>query len=151
MIDVIIFDDARYLFDDTFKEHPSFEADLIRTFKQYVASNRDNVPDIFGRDVPYREPKRLYELDVHHIHLKLPPERFPKKLAQYYRCNSPKRPNKDIFLVYVQSQYNPERFALLSILRPNAHKKSKQRRILKLLCEMAEKYQENEFELYCTN
>ncbi|MWP63093.1 type II toxin-antitoxin system YafO family toxin [Gilliamella sp. Pas-s25] len=149
MVDVIILEEARYLFADTFIEFPNFENQLISVFKEYIESNRTKVPDIFGRDVPYRQPNRLYELNVQHIHLKLPPNRFPKNQPQYYRCNATREPNKDIFLVYVISDFNPKRFALLAILRPHAHKKSKERRILNLFCQLAEKYQEQEFELYC--
>lgn len=149
MVDVIILEEARYLFADTFIEFPNFEKQLISVFKEYIESNRTKVPDIFGRDVPYRYPKTLYDLNVQHIHLKLPPNRFPKKQAQYDRRNSTKEPNKDIFLVYVISDSNPERFALLAILRPHAHKKSKERRILDLFCQLAEKYQDQEYELSC--
>lgn len=147
MVEVAILDDARHLFAETFQELPNFENQLLSIFKKYKESSEEFVPNIFGRDVPYRYPIKLFNLDVSHIHLKLPPDKFPENVAQYERCNKKQQPNKDIFWVYVKSQFSHNKYALLAILRPNAHDQSKQKKILDLFCDYAEKYQDKEFEL----
>lgn len=147
MVEVAILDDARHLFVETFQELPNFENQLLSVFKKYKESNGEFVPNIFGRDVPYRYPIKLYKLDVSHIHLRLPPDQFSKNIVQIERRNKKEEPNKDIFLVYVKSQFSQDKYALLAILRPNAHEQSKQAKILDLFCEYAEKYQNKEYEL----
>lgn len=147
MVDVAILDEARHLFAETFQQLPYFENQLLSVFKKYKESNGEFVPNIFGRDVPYTYPRKLYELDVSHIHLRLPPDRFSKNIAQSERKNKKKEPDKDIFLVYVKSQFSQDKYALLAILRPNAHEQSKQAKILDMFCEYAEKYQNKEFTL----
>src|SRR5690554_7950435 len=91
-------------FDEPLKDFPDLAEVIREEFMRYKGLGE--LPSIFGRDAPYIQPHAALRAQLMHIHLKLPPERFPENLPQYDRTC---RKSRDAALVYVQGELEENR------------------------------------------
>lgn len=107
---------------------------LVDDFKSYKLTG--NMPDNFGRDVPYDHPNTLPIIlaeEVQHIHLGSEDKPLPLKKVQFYKTS-------DIHLVYCQGASDGNCYLLMTILAPDGHAQAKSRDIMFKLGVMAEKF-----------
>ncbi|MBD8597097.1 type II toxin-antitoxin system YafO family toxin [Pseudomonas sp. CFBP 8772] len=113
-------------------------SEILKTeFTEYVRSGRMRTPSIFGRDAPYTQPPQALQACLMHIHIKIPPARFPQGVAQHDRCCPRNRPGEDAALVYVPGELEEHRFLLLAFLWPDAHGRARDRNTMKYLARLA--------------
>lgn len=128
-------------FDEIFLKYPELEIQLINDFKRYKSTGE--LPIYFGRDAPYIRPYSAEKACLMHIHLKIPPDSFPRDRVQYFRTHKQGDPEKDICLVYVQGLIEDHRYSLLAIIHPNAHEKARNYQLMDRLAQVAQKFRDN--------
>lgn len=104
---------------------------LIHDFKAYKQG--DGLPDTFGRDVAYDHPHTLSTVkqeELHHLHLAQDPKDWTEHAVQFSRTS-------DVHLVYCRGFYDPDCYALLAILSPDAHQQSFDRDLMLKLTRAA--------------
>lgn len=124
-------------FSEPLKDFPTLAQDLMADFTMYKGA--DKLPSTFGRDAPYVQPHAAYRAHLMHIHLKLPPEEFPKRLPQIDRTCTRKR---DAALVYVRGELEENRYCILGVLYPNAHAKAREEKIMRYLARLAQEFRD---------
>jgi mRNA interferase YafO len=121
------------LFSEVAKKFPGLIDALISDFKQYVETG---IPaDYFGRDVPYVEPAAAYSARLMHIHLRMPPGKFPQNRPQMDKTS-------DTALVYVQGEIEENQFCLLALFHPDAHDKARDARVMQWLARLAKEFRD---------
>lgn len=120
-------------FSEPLKDFPSLADDLLADFVHY--KSMDQLPATFGRDAPYVEPWAAFDAGIMHIHLKLPPEFFPKKRPQFDRTT-------DTALVYVRGDLEDNRYMIFGVLHPNAHAQAREERIMRYLARLAKEFRD---------
>ncbi len=119
--------------------HPGFLETLLSDFRRYQQSMREDLPDYFGFDAEYGSPPEIAGC-LEHIHLCIPPRRFPTHKKQFdRRCHKGDSPN-DIALVYARGLYETHRFSLIGILIP-AHKQHHDRTLMLELGRIGRRFQ----------
>lgn len=124
------------------QKHPGLAAILKNEFTDYVESGRQRTPSIFGRDAPYTQPPQALQACLMHIHVKIPPARFPKGVAQHDRTCQKNKPGEDAALVYVPGELEENRYLLLAFLWPDAHGRARDRMTMKYLSRMAKDWRD---------
>ncbi len=105
---------------------------LVEEFKAYKLTGL--APENFGRDAHYDHPNNLPIIkseEVQHVHLADPVMPWPLHKVQYNKTS-------DTHLIYCQGINNPENYALLAILAPDAHEQARNNDIMFRLGKMAE-------------
>lgn len=105
---------------------------LVADFKRY--KQEGVVPETFGRDVPYdhlNTPPSVRDEDLRHLHLASADKPFPLRSIQFSRTS-------DTHLIYCPGILDPNCYALIAILTPDAHKQALQRDIMLKLAKTAE-------------
>ncbi|WP_145517806.1 type II toxin-antitoxin system YafO family toxin [Yersinia mollaretii] len=125
-------------FDDVFGKRPGLESALLRDFVIYKTTSK--VPEYFGRDVAYTQPHGAYKAGLMHIHLCLPPKKFPSNKPQADRTCRKGDPANDVCLVYVQGELYENRYSLIAIMHPNAHEKGRDAQIMSYLSRVAQDF-----------
>lgn len=127
-------------FSTVFDKSPNLERQLLSDFKVYKASRREKLPAYFGKDVPYIKPYAAEKVGLMHIHFCIPPDKFNESLPQSDRVCRKGNPDKDICLVYVQSEIDENVYSLLAILGPDAHEQARKLEIMNYLCRIAQDF-----------
>lgn len=107
---------------------------LVHDFKIYKSEGI--LPDLFGRDVPYDHPNTMPIVkheEVQHIHLADADNPWPLHAIQFSKTS-------DSHLIYCQGASDPNCYALITILSPNAHEQTKSNSIMYRLGEAAEQF-----------
>lgn len=125
-------------FDEVFTRFPDLEATILDDFIRYKAT--EQLPHYFGTDVAYTQPYAAFKAGVMHIHLCLPPNKFPLKLPQADRKCRKGDPQNDACLVYVQGELYENRYSLLAILHPDAHSTAREVEVMSYLCRIATEF-----------
>jgi mRNA interferase YafO len=118
-------------------QHPGLSSILRSEFLRYVESDRFYLPSIFGKDDAYMQPPQAVQACLMHIHIKIPPARFPAGVPRQQRKCALGRPGEDAALIYVPGELEENRYLLLAFLWPNAHDKSRDRTIMRYLSRIA--------------
>ncbi|DBA08735.1 type II toxin-antitoxin system YafO family toxin [Pseudomonas aeruginosa] len=124
------------------KLYPGLSADLLRDFASYIDSDRIAVPEYFGRDAPYTQPVEASNAHLMHIHIKLPPGKFPKNRAQYYRVCNQGKPEEDACLVYVRGELEEDMYMILAFFWPDAHEMARDPKQMKYLARLAKDFRD---------
>lgn len=103
--------------------HPGFLDQLKTDFQRYQQSMRDDLPDYFGFDAEYGSPREIAGC-LEHIHLCIPPRRFPKRYRQWDRRCRKGEPENDVALVYARGLFEHHMFTIIAILMPDAHEQA---------------------------
>ena len=142
---IVTFNSSTYseLFAPIEASYPGLAEKLRADFQRYVESDRTNPPHYFGRDVCYTQPPEALKSSLMHIHIKLPPGRFPQDRAQYYRVCQPGKPGQDAALVNVQGELEEESYQLLAFLWPDAHGQARQRDLMRYLARLAQEFRDS--------
>ena len=124
-----------------FKSRPLIESlneselgSLVSDFKLYKLTGQ--LPDTFGRDVPYDHPNTMPTLkneDVRHIHLLDEDMKWQVNKLQFYRTS-------DTHLVYCQGGVDENCYLLIAILSPNAHEQARNNQVMFKIAIMAENF-----------
>lgn len=77
-----------------------------------------------------------------HIHLCLPPNKFPEKLPQPDRVCKKGDPDNDACLVYVQGELYENKYSLIAIMYPDAHEKARKHDVMSYLARIAQNYKD---------
>lgn len=80
---------------------------LVANFKTY---KNGNLPSNIGRDVAYHRPLQVENAGLKHIHI----GQWSMEVLQWTRTS-------DISLAYCESTAKNNTYALIALLRPNAH------------------------------
>lgn len=128
------------LFEEVLKGYPGFAEGLRLDFLDYASGKK--LPRYFGKDEVYTHPHLAYTIKLQHIHLALPPDVFPKGMAQGDRKCKRGKPGQDAALVYVRGLYEDHRYCLLAVLHPNAHGRAKEDRIMNYLSRLAKEFRD---------
>ena len=123
--------------------HPGISDLLLGEFRRYVESNRQSIPSIFGRDVPYTQPPLALQSCLMHIHIRIPPNSFPKGVPQRDRVCKFGKPGDDAALVYVPGELYENRFLILALFWPDAHTNARDRSAMRYLARIAKDWREN--------
>ncbi|MET6581854.1 type II toxin-antitoxin system YafO family toxin [Morganella morganii] len=141
-IEVTINEQARaQFFGGLFQKHQDLESCLINDFKKYKSDGV--VPSYFGRDVAYVQPYSALKACLMHIHLKIPPDKFPSDRVQYYRTHKTDDSENDICLVYTQGLIEDHRYSIIAILHPDAHVKARDYKVMDALAQLAQDFRDN--------
>ena len=111
---------------------PEDGAALISDFRVYKSTGA--LPDSFGRDVPYHLPKEAVDEKLFHLHLN-DGDPWPIHAIQFNRTS-------DSHLVYCEGYEDPDAYALIAILSPDAHAQAKSIDAMKALAEKAEEFRQ---------
>lgn len=117
--------------------HPGLSSILQSEFTRYMASDRTSLPSIFGKDDAYMQPPQAVRACLMHIHIKIPPARFPANLPRQQRKCPRGIPGEDAALIYVPGELEEHRYLLLALLWPDAHGKARDRTIMRYLSRIA--------------
>jgi len=128
-------------FDGVFIQFPELEASIISDFQRYKSTGK--LPHYFGRDVAFTQPYGAFRAGLMHIHLCLPPGKFPEKLPQPDRVCKKGDPNNDACLVYVQGELYENRYSLIAIMYPDAHTKTREHQVMSYLARIAQDFKDN--------
>lgn len=120
-------------------DHPQLMRALLEDFRRYQASMREDLPDYFGYDAEYGSPREIAGC-LEHIHLCIPPRKFPKYKKQFDRKCRKGDPENDVALVYTRGLLEPNRFCILGILVPDAHKQSNDNQLMLYLGRLARQF-----------
>ena len=112
---------------------PDEEAALVSDFRTYKSTGA--LPDSFGRDVPYHFPKEAVDEKLFHLHLN-DGDPWPIHAIQYSRTS-------DSHLVYCEGHDNPDAYALIAILSPDAHDQANNIDAMKTLAKKAETFRQH--------
>jgi mRNA interferase YafO len=96
------------------------------------------LPDTFGRDVPYDHPHTLPLMlaeEVKHIHLADGENPWPVRAIQYHRTS-------DVHLVYCSGAMHDDHYLLIAILSPDAHAQAKDNNLMTRLGRAAELFRQ---------
>lgn len=116
---------------------------ILNDFKRYIESDFEELPSYFGVDNLYGSPPDLAGI-MGHIHLRIPPNKFPSNVAQAYRKCKKNDPANDIALVYVQGDEDDSKYCILAIVMPNAHSRMKPNlKLIRKLGSYAKEFKEN--------
>ncbi|TNE95045.1 MAG: type II toxin-antitoxin system YafO family toxin [Gammaproteobacteria bacterium] len=105
---------------------------LITDFRLYKEEGA--LPQTFGRDVPYDHPNTLPSVlaeELRHLHLAEEGVPFPVHTIQFSRTS-------DTHLIYCSGALDPNCYALIAILSPNAHDQALDRDQMLKLARSAE-------------
>jgi mRNA interferase YafO len=106
--------------------------DLVADFRDYKTSGQ--LPAVFGRDALYDHPN-TYPLvraeQVAHIHLAKTAQGWPVRLLQFRRTS-------DIHLIYCHGALHDDRFLLIAVFRPDAHKQARDNNVMEKVGRAAE-------------
>lgn len=135
--------------DETFEKffkpvdqsYPGLSDDLRRDFIRYIESDRESIPDYFGRDVPYLQPELAAQVHLMHIHILIKPDTFPRRKTQLDRV-CPRDPQRDAALVYVQGELEENRYCLLAFFWPDAHGKARDKGAMNYLARLAKRFRD---------
>ncbi|HHJ4352028.1 TPA: type II toxin-antitoxin system YafO family toxin [Citrobacter freundii] len=127
-------------FDEVFLKFPELEASIIDDFLRYKATG--DLPQYFGRDVAYTQPYGAFRAGLMHIHLCLPPNKFPENRPQPDRVCNKGDPNNDACLVYVQGELYENKYSLIAIMHPDAHGKARKHDVMSYLARIAQNYKD---------
>ena len=129
-VEVSFHPDTYELFFEPLKaEHPQLMDVLVDDFARYQQSQRDDLPDYFGFDSEFGSPPEIAGC-LEHIHLCIPPRKFPRRVKQPYRKCKKGDPENDVALVYVRGLFDLHKFCILGLLMPDAHKLSNDRKLM---------------------
>lgn len=129
------------LLEPVLDQYPDLLRQIEADFKSYIESNRLVIPDYFGCDVPYVKQEAAIKQGLMHIHLAIPPVKFPANRPQWDR-KCPKDPATDAALVYAQGLYDEDQYVLIAILHPGAHSQANNRRIMQRLIDAAKAFRD---------
>lgn len=133
-------DTYRDFFLEVLKDYPGLDSALLKDFATY---KQTGIPsDRFGRDAPYVWPVAAFSANLMHIHLKLPPDRFPKNLPQIDRVCRKGAPQKDAALVYVRAELEEHRYCLLAVLYPDGHAKAREEKLMRYLSRLGQQFRD---------
>lgn len=118
--------------------HPGFLETLLADFKRYQGSQREELPAYFGYDAEYGYPPEIAGC-LEHIHLCIPPNKFPKNYRQIDRRCKIGNPSKDVALVYARNLYEPS-FKIIAILHPDAHSQAKNMKLMRHLGHLGREF-----------
>lgn len=118
---------------------PSLASELLDDFKRYKSGE---LPSYFGKDSIYTAPYTVLEAQLWHIHLKIPPNEFPESQPQVQRTCSRGDPENDIALVYVQGEFELNRYSIIGALHPDAHEIAKKTALMNYLASVAKRFRE---------
>lgn len=127
-------------FSDLLADFPTLPQDLMADFLMYKGTGQ--LPMRFGRDAPYTQPHAAYRAQLMHIHLKLPPDRFPENLPQWDRVCKKQTPHKDAALIYVRGELEEHRYCLFGVLYPDAHARAREEKVMRYLARLAQKFRD---------
>ncbi|WP_024696143.1 type II toxin-antitoxin system YafO family toxin [Pseudomonas syringae] len=127
------------LIEDVLKDFPDFAEALLEDFREYKSGG---LPDYFGKDDLYLHPPLAYSVKLWHIHLAMPPEKFPRGMAQRDRKCRKGNPHQDAALVYVQGLYEENRYCILTVLHPDAHSKARENQVIGYLARLAKEFRD---------
>lgn len=119
--------------------HPGFLKILLNDFCRYQQSMRDYLPDYFGFDAEYGSPREIAGC-IEHIHLCIPPRSFPPNLRQSYRRCRVGDPQNDVALVYARGRIEFQRFCIIGILMPDAHRQANGRDLMLYLGRLGREF-----------
>lgn len=108
------------------------QAALVQDFRNYKLTG--NLPDTFGRDVPFDHPHTLLlalQERVFHLHLASANASWKSETPQYSRTS-------DEHLIYCQGALEEDCFLLIAILSPDAHQQAKDNNVMHQLARTAE-------------
>ncbi|MFS7253450.1 type II toxin-antitoxin system YafO family toxin [Rahnella rivi] len=125
-------------FDNTFAKFPDLEKSILDDFIRY--KSKDELPSYFGCDVAYTQPEGARKSGMMHIHLKLPPAKFPENKPQADRKCAKNDPENDACLVYVQGVCYEERYSLIAIFNPDAHGMARDPKIMRYLSQISQDF-----------
>lgn len=125
------------------EKHSGLSATLSSEFRRYVESNRQVIPSIFGRDVPYTQPPLALQACMMHIHIRIPPDSFPNGVAQCDRVCRKGKPREDAALIYVPGELYENRYLILAFFWPDAHTKARDRAGMRYLARLAKDWRDN--------
>lgn len=128
-------------FSDFFVRFPTLEQSIIDDFARYEETGE--LPDYFGRDVAYTQPHSAYRAGLMHIHLCLPPNVFPDNRPQFDRVCRIGDADNDACLVYVQGEMEEDRFSLIAVMHPDAHREARRPEIMSYLSRIAQDFRDN--------
>lgn len=120
--------------------HPKLMTVLLEDFRRYQVSMRGDLPDYFGYDSEYGSPPEVAGC-LEHIHLRIPPNTFPSNRKQIDRKCRKGDPENDVALVYTRNLMSPNRFCIIGILAPDAHKQSRNMPLMRYLGQLARQFQ----------
>lgn len=143
MVEVDFHPATRHYFDTIDATFPGFKHELLESFTDYIASNREVVPDCFGNDAPYTQPYSAFRAGLMHIHIAVPPTTFPSKRPQADRKCPMNAPDQDAALVYVQGELEEDHYCLLAILYPSAHQLANDQRTIPYLARLAQAFKDS--------
>lgn len=120
--------------------NPGFLSGLLADFCRYQQSMRDDLPDYFGFDAEYGSPKEISGC-LEHIHLCIPPRKFPEKLKQGQRKCKVGDPTNDVALVYARGRIEFHKFCIIGILMPDAHAQANNNDLMLYLGRLGREFQ----------
>jgi len=111
------------------------QTQLVADFKRYKGTG--DLPDTFGRDVPYDHPHTLPAVQAEELmHLHLAEDTpWPLNMVQFSRTS-------DKHLVYCQGYTDKDCYALLAILEPDAHRQAWDRDVMLRLAKSASSFRD---------
>lgn len=142
MAEVVFLKETRHFFDELDSQFPGFTQQLVEAFRDYIESKREIVPDIFGNDCPYTHPHSAFSAELMHIHIAIPPSKFPEKRPQVDRKCPTGQPDKDAALVYVQGELEIDRYCLVAFLYPSAHALAGDDKTIAYLARLAQDFKD---------
>ncbi|WP_051221856.1 type II toxin-antitoxin system YafO family toxin [Neptunomonas japonica] len=106
-------------------EDPEFNV-IKEDFFSYIASEKIEVPNYFGKDVPYERPPSAVLAELQHIHLQLTPEecRIEPPLNPWDSSRLQFKRTSNKFLVYTRGEKSRNTYIILAIVFPRAHEKA---------------------------
>lgn len=128
-------------FDATFAKFLDLEKLILDDFIRY--KSKDELPSYFGCDVAYTQPDGARKSGMMHIHLKLPPAKFPENRPQADRKCAMDDPENDACLVYVRGEYYEERYSLIALFNPDAHGMARNLQVMRYLSLIAQDFVDN--------
>lgn len=117
--------------------YPGFSATIISDFSSYKRDEmklmngiplygKPYLPSYFGKDVVYDTPSACFDENVMHIHLLLPPDKFPAGRPQSRRTCRRDSPEKDTALIYTYGFDDARHsYSILGIFYPRAHEQAR--------------------------
>jgi len=146
-LDVSFHPDTAYLFENFSKDFPGLMANLESDFTEYMhyfLGDSETIPARFGKDSPYTKPGIIASAGLMHIHICVPPRvGFSSKRLDKRVCLV-SEPERDAALVYTQHLYDEERYCILALLYPYAHKLADEKgSLIQYLANLSRQFRES--------
>jgi mRNA interferase YafO len=131
------------LFDEVELAHPGLQENLRADFALLMESNWDYRPKRFGKVDQYTWPPSIVSSMLMHIHICMPPlDDFPRNIPVSRMTCKRGDGLRDAALVYVQGEMFEERYCILALLYPHAHRRARTERLMIKLGRLAREFRE---------